>query len=178
MPSDDTGPAAVSRRIEAPASVIFDLLADPTRHIEIDGSGMLRGAATEGTVTGLGDVFAMKMRHPEIGDYQMNNRVVEFESGRRISWEPAPGLGHPLDINLQTPVGPWPGYQWSYELTPDGDRATVVTESFDCSRASEELREAVNGGQAWIEAMTRSLELLDGLCAAAGGPGEGGGDAA
>ena len=54
---------AVSRRIEAPAVDIFAILADPRRHTELDGSGMLRGAVTATPVTGVGDVFVMRMYH-------------------------------------------------------------------------------------------------------------------
>ncbi|MHB1497462.1 MAG: hypothetical protein ACYCXN_06065, partial [Acidimicrobiales bacterium] len=37
-------PVKVSRRIEAPADRIFAILADPVRHLDFDGSGMLRGS--------------------------------------------------------------------------------------------------------------------------------------
>ena len=41
-PSDDT--VSVERVIPAPAEKIFDLLADPARHRDIDGSGTVRDA--------------------------------------------------------------------------------------------------------------------------------------
>jgi hypothetical protein len=41
---------------------------------------------------------------------------------------------------------------------------TIVTEIFDCSSASEELREAVENGASWIESMTATLARLDQLC--------------
>jgi hypothetical protein len=41
MTADEYQPVRVSRRIEAPAADIFRVLADPRRHLEIDGSGML-----------------------------------------------------------------------------------------------------------------------------------------
>jgi hypothetical protein len=72
----------VSRHIRAPAAVIFRVLADPVRHLELDGSGMLRGAVTTAPVSGVGDVFIMKMYFPGLGD-EMNNHVVEYEPGRR-----------------------------------------------------------------------------------------------
>jgi hypothetical protein len=34
----------VSRRIEAPAAFIFEIVANPQRHTEFDGFDMLRGA--------------------------------------------------------------------------------------------------------------------------------------
>ena len=84
----------VSRRIEAPAAVIFEILANPRRHAEFDGSGMLPGAVLGGPISDVGDRFTMQMRR--LGDdYLMINYVVEFEPDRRISWEPAPGRPFP-----------------------------------------------------------------------------------
>ena len=44
--SGEIKPIEVSRRIEAPAAPIFEVLANPQRHMDFDGSGMLR--VTEG----------------------------------------------------------------------------------------------------------------------------------
>jgi hypothetical protein len=54
-------PVAVSRRICAPAHEIFQVLANPVRHPEFDGSGSLRGAGSAAVISGVGDVFVMKM---------------------------------------------------------------------------------------------------------------------
>ena len=84
---------STSRRIAAPANVIFDFLATPSRHQEIDGSGMLRGSDSPG-VTGVGDAFVMRMFFAPLGgDYQMINHVVEFEPGRRTLWHRRGTLG-------------------------------------------------------------------------------------
>jgi hypothetical protein len=154
MTQDEPTSVAVSRRIEAGASEIFQILADPRRHTEIDGSGMLRGAITDTVVSGLGEAFAMKMHYEQFGDYEMNNRVVEYELDRRISWEP-----ERRDVEESS----W-HHRWGYELTPDGAGVTLVTETFDCSRAPAEGRKAVRNGAAWIESMTATLEHLDQLC--------------
>ena len=37
----------------------------------------------------------MKMYFTELGEYEMNNHVVEYEPDRRIGWEPEAGRGHP-----------------------------------------------------------------------------------
>ena len=37
------------------------MLTTPVRHLDLDGSGMLRGAATTTRVSGVGDVFVMRM---------------------------------------------------------------------------------------------------------------------
>ncbi len=154
------GLVTVSRRIEAPAEVVFAILADPKKHLDLDGSGMLRGAVTETPVSAVGDVFAMRMYYERHGDYEMDNHVVEFEPGRRIGWEPRPGNGHP---DARSAGGRW-GQRWSYDLRPDGTDATVVTEIYDCSRVPDRQREGMKDGRIWIEAMTRTLERLDALC--------------
>jgi hypothetical protein len=153
-------PVAVSRRINAPAAEIFALLADPTRHLDLDGSGMLRGAVTDAVISGVGDVFIVSMYFSEIGDYEMNNHVVEYELNRRISWEPESGRGHPDE----GAAGARWGQRWGFELAPDGPDATVVSEIYDCSSAPADERASMDDGRIWIEAMTRTLQRLDELC--------------
>jgi hypothetical protein len=160
-------PVEVSRRIEAPAPLIFEILANPQRHMDFDGSDMLRGAVLDRPISGVGDTFTMKM-HRLGDDYLMLNYVVEFEPDRRIFWEPAPGdpsraEGDPSKVGIAA------GYRWGYILTPDGDDATVVTEVFDYGRVSENVHQALlSDGAAWInghnsmrESMTATLELLE-----------------
>ena len=154
-------PVRVSRRIAAPADVIFQVLADPRRHVEFDGSDSLRGSVTTDVVSAVGDVFVMKMYFDHLGDYEMNNHVVEYEPGKRIGWEPEAGHGHP---GAAADDARW-GQRWSYELEPDGPAATVVTEIYDCSRAPEDQRAGMDNGKVWIESMTDTLARLDRLCA-------------
>ena len=155
----------MSRRIEAPVAIIFDILASPQRHMEFDGSDMLRGAVVDRPISGVGETFTMRM-HRLGRDYLMLNHVVEFEPDRRIFWEPAPG-----DLATaggdRSKVGIPAGYRWGYILTPDGDDATVVTEVFDCG--PEENRwillseggEWINGTNSVLESMTATLERLE-----------------
>jgi hypothetical protein len=152
MTDDEYQAVAVSRRIRASARDIFQVLANPVRHPEFDGSQSLRGA---------GSTAVMKMYFSHLGDYEMNNHVVEYEQDRRIGWEPEAGRGHPR-------AGRSLGQRWSYQLTPDGPDAAVVTEIYDCSRAPEEARAGMDNGKVWIEAMTKTLERLDALCARQG----------
>jgi uncharacterized protein YndB with AHSA1/START domain len=164
MTGDQYEPVAVSRRICAPAHEIFQVLANPARHQEFDGSESLRGTASTAMITRVGDVFAMKMYFAHLGDYEMNNHVVEYQQDRRIGWEPEAGRGHPN----AAPGSPGPtrwGQRWSYQLTPDGTGATIVTEIYDCSRAPEKERAGMGNGKVWIESMTETLERLDALCA-------------
>lgn len=59
------------------------------------GLGWCEGPFPKTSCRLIGDVFVMKMYYSELGDYEMNNRVVEYELNRRIGWEPEPGRGHP-----------------------------------------------------------------------------------
>jgi hypothetical protein len=161
-------PVVVARQINAPAAEIFQVLADPARHVEIDGSGMLRGAASSMPISGIGDVFVMKMYYSQLGDYEMNNHVVEYELDRRLGWEPEAGQGHPNAAPANSEQRRW-GQRWSFALTPVGRDATIVTETYDCSRAPEEQRVGMDNGRVWVESMTETLERLDALCTRPGG---------
>jgi hypothetical protein len=153
MGNDECKPVSVSRRIDAPAADIFEVLADPNRHPEFDGSEMLRPGSSNKVIVGIGDVFVTKMYFEAMGDYEMHNRIVVFEADRCIAWEP----GNPeLDSN---------GSRWRFDLTPDGSNSTLVTETYDCTDSPKSVREAVDDGNAWLAGMTKTLERLDQLCA-------------
>ena len=150
---------SVTRRIEASAAQIFSVLADPTTHHELDGSGMLRAGVEASAVCGVGDVFHMAMHNDEMGDYEMANRVVEYEQDRRIVWEPVLAkASRPEDVDE---VGNSAHQLWGYALTPDGPTTTEVTEFFDCSNSPEWLRDAVRGGERWHESMETTLDNLE-----------------
>jgi len=55
MAHDAYTPVAVSRRVAASAHAIFQLLADPGRHPEFDGSGMVRAGASNAVISGIGE---------------------------------------------------------------------------------------------------------------------------
>jgi uncharacterized protein YndB with AHSA1/START domain len=105
----------VSRSIEidAPPATVFDLLADPRRHPDFDGSGTVRSAISGPSRLSLGSRFgvAMRIRLP----YRISNTVVEFEEDRRIAWR---HFGR---------------HRWRYELEPTASGGTRVTETFDWS---------------------------------------------
>jgi hypothetical protein len=160
--TEESHSVEVSCRIDAPAARIFGILSNPQRHMDFDGSDMLRGADSNRPISGIGDTFTMKM-HRLGRDYVMVNRVVEFEPDRRIFWEPAPG-------DLETAggdaakVGVPAGYRWGYILTPEGADATVVTEVFDYGPLSELLGEDgewINGTTPVRESMTATLGRLE-----------------
>jgi hypothetical protein len=159
MTEETCKPVSVSRTISAPAGKLFGILADPARHPLIDGSGMVLEPASGAVLTGVGDVFTMKMHNDEMGFYEMANKVVAYELNRRIGWEPV--LAAASREEDQADIGDPAEHLWSYELVPVGADATVVTETFDCSRSPEWLRKAVRCGERWTGSMTRTLQKLD-----------------
>lgn len=101
--------------IDAPADKIFDILAAPRRHSEFDGSGTVNGMVEGPLRLFRGARFGMDMT---LGmPYRISNRVVEFEENRLIAWR------H---------FGP---HRWRWELRPQDDGTTEVTETFDYTRA-------------------------------------------
>lgn len=147
QPSSDV--ESVERFIPAPAEKIFDLLADPARHRDIDGSGTVRGAAEGSRRLRLGDRFGMSMR---MGfGYSMVSEVIEFEEGRRIAWRstsPVPLMG--LFVG---------GRIWRYELEP-GEGGTLVRESWDIRQ--ERIKAMVRPLRAQTTVnMEKTLERID-----------------
>ena len=110
---------SVSRVIEASPAAIFDVLADPARHADIDGSGTVQKVRRDGTRLALGAKFGMDMKMGPV-PYKISSTVVEFEENERIAW------AH------------FGKHRWRYELEAtevDGVPATNVTETFDWSTA-------------------------------------------
>jgi hypothetical protein len=106
---------SVSKIIAADPGSIFDVLADPAKHGEIDGSGTVLDVRGGGQRLALGAKFGMDMKLGPL-PYRMSNTVVEFEEDRLIAWA---HLG---------------GHRWRYEFEPV-DGGTKVTETFDWSTA-------------------------------------------
>jgi hypothetical protein len=158
-----------SRDIPASAAAIFVVLANPAMHPYIDGTGMVQSAEDDATITKVGDVFVMNMTHWSLGDYGMENHVVEYVPDRRIVWEPRahtyetsefPGGGSVSESRY-----------WGWELEPLGENLTRVTEVFDGSRLSDGLREFIKEGEFWRKGMIESLENLERLMIAPTTPG-------
>ena len=113
----DAGPRKISRRVvvDAPASVLFEQLANPHKHAQIDGSGTV-GDATKGPDTlAQGDTFSVKMKQFGL-PYKITSKVVAFEQDRLIEWK------HPA------------GHTWRWELVETKPGTTQVTETWDASR--------------------------------------------
>lgn len=130
--ADPSDVVSVERTIAAPPDRIFDLLADPSRHQEIDGSGTVRDAKAGSQRLALGSRFGMSMK---LGlPYSMVSTVVEFEENRRIAWQTRP-------LGFLAKFGG--GRIWRYELEPAADGATVVRESWDISQEAAFSKPAV-----------------------------------
>ena len=116
--ADDT--ITSERTIAAPAQAIFDLIADPARHPDIDGSGTVVASNGSADRLKLGSVFGMAMK---LGaKYSTKSTIIEFEEGRAIAWQTAP-----VSRVLGLFVG---GRIWRYELEPAG-AGTLVKETWD-----------------------------------------------
>ena len=123
--------------IDAPADVIFAVLADPAQHAAIDGTGWVRESLDSQPLTAAGQIFRMAMyheNHPD-GGYQMANRVQVFDPPSAISWEPGHDTG---DGSLG-----FGGWIWRYDLAPAGPNKTKVTLTYDWSAVPDSLREHI-----------------------------------
>jgi uncharacterized protein YndB with AHSA1/START domain len=123
--------------INAPADVVFDVLADPSTHEAIDGTGWVRQPLDDKHLTETGQIFRMAMyheNHPD-KDYEMANRVEVFDAPHAIAWQPGQG---PDDANLD-----YGGWVWRYDLKPVGPAKTEVTLTYDWSRVPRQGREHI-----------------------------------
>jgi hypothetical protein len=123
--------------IYVPADVIFGVLADPTKHAAIDGTGWVREPLDSQPLTEVGQIFRMDMyhdNHPD-GGYRMANRVAVFDPPSTISWEP----GHYADDGSLR----FGGWIWRYDLAPAGPDKTKVTLTYDWSAVPDSIRERI-----------------------------------
>jgi len=117
----DDAPERVERFsaiIAATPTAIFDLLADPSRHREFDGSGTVGESSSSAPQRlELGAKFGMGMKR--FVPYRITNEVVEFVEDELIAWR------H------------FGGHIWRYRLEPvesatgSAGPSTRVTEEFD-----------------------------------------------
>ena len=144
---------SVDRVIQAPPGALFAVVADATRHPEIDGSGQLvkaKDGASQHLVLGSTFGMSMKMGVP----YTVTNTVIEFEQDRRIAWQTV--LAGPLGRLLG-------GRIWRYEFEPV-DGATLVTESWDLSQDKQAFfLKNPKVGQHTAASMSKTLDRLAGI---------------
>jgi uncharacterized protein YndB with AHSA1/START domain len=123
--------------INAPAETVFGVLADPSTHAAIDGTGWVRESLDGKRLTESGQIFRMAMYHENHPDknYEMANRVEVFDPPRAIAWQPGQGDD---DANLE-----FGGWFWRYDLEPVGPSQTEVALTYDWSRVPPFLREHI-----------------------------------
>jgi len=150
--TNDRDRVSVERVIPAPADKIFDLLVDPARHLDIDGSGTVQRARSGGRRLRLGDSFGMDMK---LGArYSTRNEVVELDENRLIAWRTlAPS---PLTLLFT-------GRTWRYELEPV-EGGTRVRETWDISTEAPLGRQVVRRMAGSTKRnMERTLERIERL---------------
>ena len=143
----DTGnPKIKSARIviNAPAEKIFSILADPKKHLEIDGTKTIRGTISGPERLKLGSKFGMNMK---LGiKYRITNTVVEFEENSLIAWR------H---------FGRW---RWRYELRSLSPNQTEVTETFDGTTSISQTWLNFRKAYPWVQmAVAKTLVRLKAL---------------
>ena len=110
-PTSDDKVVCGIRFVPAEPQAIFDLLADPSQHATIDGSGSVRSSAPDAPdrlTLGSKSSMSMKLGLP----YKITNEVVEFDEPSLIAWQ---HMGKHI---------------WRYRLRPV-EGGTEVTEEFD-----------------------------------------------
>jgi len=143
---------SATRTINAPAERIFALLADPSRHQDIEPTDWVRDAVDPAPIAAVGDVFEMNMFHAgQGGDYRMHNKVTVFEPGRAIAWTPG-------QKGKSGKVG-YGGWFWRYDLAPT-DGGTEVTLGYDWSAVGEQVRKIVPFPAVDEDYLARSLAEL------------------
>lgn len=145
----------VQRSIDAPAAAIFEVLSNPERHPEIDGSGFVRSDEKTDRISGTGQVFRMNMSGDHMGgDYQTDNTVTGFDENKLIAWQTAPADTEP------------PGWEWVWQLDPQDPDHTDVMLTYDWSKVTDQaLLDKIGFPLVSREDMEDSLGRLAGAAA-------------
>ena len=124
--------------IPASAEAVFGILADPTTHQSIDGTGWVRESLDGECLRGTGQIFRVAMYHDNHPDknYEMANKVVVFDRPQAIGWQP--GQDAAGDGNLS-----FGGWIWRYDISDTGPSEAHVTLTYDWSAVPPELREHI-----------------------------------
>jgi uncharacterized protein YndB with AHSA1/START domain len=116
----------VQRTIDAPSQELFEVLSNPARHAELDGSGFVLSDEKTDRITATGQVFRMNMSGPHMGgEYQTDNTVTGYDKNHLLAWQTAPADTDP------------PGWEWVWELKSEGTDATAVTLTYDWSKVTD-----------------------------------------
>jgi hypothetical protein len=156
--------------VAVPAARVFAVLADPTSHSAIDGTGWIQEPVDRAPLTEVGQVFRMDMyhaNHPD-GDYQTANQVQVLDPPHAIGWLTGQETS---DGRLE-----FGGWFWRYDLAPLGPSATEVTLTYDWSAVPQFVRDrGIPFPPFGPEHLTNSLRHLAELAVATSGTGAPGG---
>ena len=149
-----------TRSIGASAEAIFAIIAEPTHHASIDGTGWVLDAQDHQPLTTVGQIFRVSMYHPNHpdGKYEMANVVLVFDPPWSISWKPGYETG---DGTLG-----FGGWTWRYDLEPPGQERTQVTLTYDWSAVAEDVRRRIGFPPFPTDHLDNSLTHLDQLVTA------------
>ena len=146
---------SASTTIEAAPEAVFAVLADPSAHAAIDGTGCVRESLEGDRITAAGQVFRMAMYHPNHPDkdYKIANLVEVFDEPRAIAWKP--GTESPETGELS-----FGGWIWRYDLEATGPSQTKVTLTYDWSAVAPEVHEYLQFPPFPPEHLDNSLQHL------------------
>ena len=172
MTGPEAGPASagrvmVKRRVAAPAHAIFALVCDPARHVDIDGSGMLRAAPDARPLTAVGQTFDIEMDRRPLGDvpntralqqlvmtvpdYLVRCTVTQLIPGRLIEWA------------VRAAGKPPSGHVYGWKIEPLADGECLVSHYCDWTGISDELRAKFNWPVVPADRLENSIGNLDRL---------------
>jgi activator of Hsp90 ATPase-like protein len=160
QPTVDQENVSATLTVAAPATRVFAVLADPTTHAAIDGTGWVQESADRAPLTEAGQIFRMDMHHPDHpnGDYQVVNKVQVLDPPRAIGWLTGTEKD---DGHLE-----FGGWIWRYDLAPLGPSETEVTLTYDWSAVPQFIRErGIQFPPFGPEHLTNSLHHLAELAA-------------
>jgi hypothetical protein len=146
-----------TRRIAAQAHAIFLLVSDPTRHVDIDGSGMLQAAPDSGPLTAVGQTFDMDMDRRPLGDianmaeYKVRCTVTQLIPDRLIEW------------TVRAVGKPPAGHVYGWQIEPLTDRECLVSNYCDWTNIGDELRAKFRWPVVPVDRLENSVENLDRL---------------
>ena len=148
-------------RIPASAEAVFGLLADPTTHAAIDGTGWVRESLDGESLTCVDQIFRMAMYHDNhpAKNYEMANKVVVCDRPHAIAWQP--GQDAAGDGNLS-----FGGWIWRYDVRSAGSADADVTLTYDWSAVAPELREHIQFPPFDPTHLVNSLKHLSDLASA------------
>ena len=131
--------------VSAPIEVVFDVLADPSTHAAIDGTGWVRESLSGKPLTETGQIFRMTMyldKHPD-KYYETANRIEVLDPPRVIAWKTGHAPGRATSAGADDAKLEYGGWFWRYDLEPVGDDRTEVTLTYDWSAVPPQGREII-----------------------------------